>query len=53
MLDQLTYHTDVQGIVGDILQVRADRVKFNDLAIVENFNGECSLAGSRRADSKL
>ena len=44
MLSELTYCTDVVGIVGDILQVRADHVKFDDLAIVQNWDGNRSLA---------
>ena len=44
MLQDLTYYTDVLGIVGDILRVRARNVGFGDLAVVENWNGETSLA---------
>ncbi len=44
MLQDLTYYTDVLGIVGDILTVRAKDVGFGDLAVVENWNGETSLA---------
>jgi len=44
MLAELTYYTDVVGIVGDILKVRARNVSFNDLAVVENWDGETSLA---------
>ena len=44
MLSELTYYTDVVGIVGDILKIRARNVRFNDLAIVENWDGETSLA---------
>ena len=40
MLNNLTYYTDVLGIVGDILRVRAEGVGFGDLAIVENWDGE-------------
>ena len=32
MLQELTYHTEVLGIVGDILRVRARDVGFGDLA---------------------
>ena len=44
MLSELTYYTDVVGIVGDILKIRARNVSFNDLALVENWDGETSLA---------
>jgi V/A-type H+-transporting ATPase subunit B len=44
MLQDLTYYTDVLGIVGDILTVRAKDVGFGDLAVVENWDGETSLA---------
>ena len=44
MLQELTYFTDVLGIVGDILRVRAEDVGFGDLAIVENWDGQTSLA---------
>ena len=44
MLQDLTYYTDVVGIVGDILKVRADGIGFGDLAVVENWDGETSLA---------
>jgi V/A-type H+-transporting ATPase subunit B len=44
MLADLAYHTGVLEIVGDILKVRATGVGFGDLAIVENWDGEESLA---------
>lgn len=44
MLQDFTYYTDVLGIVGDILRIRAKDVGFGDLAIVENWDGETSLA---------
>ena len=44
MLQELTYHTEVLGIVGDILRVRAQGVGFGDLAVVENWDGSTSLA---------
>lgn len=44
MLQELTYYNDVLGIVGDILRIRAKGVSFNDLALVENWDGETSLA---------
>ncbi|HUT91199.1 MAG TPA: V-type ATP synthase subunit B [Thermoguttaceae bacterium] len=44
MFDDLTRHTRVLAIVGDILKVRAKNVGFSDLALVENWDGEQSLA---------
>ena len=44
MLKELTLYTRVIGIVGDILKVRATDVGFGDLAVVENWNGDTSLA---------
>ena len=44
MLQELTQYTNVLGIVGDILRVRAKDVGFGDLAIVQNWDGEQSLA---------
>ena len=44
MLQELTYHTEVLSIVGDILRVRASGVGFGDLAVVENWDGATSLA---------
>jgi V/A-type H+-transporting ATPase subunit B len=44
MLQELTYHTEVLSIVGDILRVRASGVGFGDLAVVENWDGDSSLA---------
>ena len=44
MLKELTYYTDVLSIVGDILKVRAKRVGLGEQAIVENWDGEKSLA---------
>ena len=49
MLQDLTHYTDVLGIVGDILRIRARDVGFGDLAVVENWDGETSLAGELRA----
>ena len=43
MLRELTYYTDVVGIVGDILKIRARNISFNDLALVENWDGEALL----------
>ena len=44
MLQDVTYYTEVIGIVGDILRIRAKDVGFQDLAIVENWDGATSLA---------
>jgi len=44
MFEQLVRYTEVLAIVGDILKVRAKDVGFGDLAMVENWNGEESLA---------
>ena len=44
MINELTYYTRVLSIVGDVLQVSATDVGLGDLAVVENFNGERSVA---------
>jgi len=44
MFQDLIRHTRVLAIVGDILKVRAKNVGFGDLALVENWDGEESLA---------
>lgn len=44
MFQELVRHTRVLAIVGDILKVRAKNVGFGDLALVENWDGEESLA---------
>lgn len=44
MLNQLTYFTHVLSIVGDILKIRARGVGLGELAIVENWDGDRSLA---------
>ncbi len=44
MINELTYYTRVLSIVGDVLQVSATDVGLGDLAVVENFNGEQSVA---------
>lgn len=44
MLQDLTYYTNVVSIVGDILTVRAPGIGFGDLAVIENWNGDTSLA---------
>ncbi|TWU08813.1 V-type sodium ATPase subunit B [Symmachiella macrocystis] len=44
MLDELTFFTRVLSIVGDILKVRAKNIGLGDLAVVENWDGDRSLA---------
>jgi len=44
MLGELTYYTKVLSIVGDILKVRARNIGLGDLAVVENWDGDRSLA---------
>ena len=44
MRQEMTQYTDVLGIVGDILRIRASDIGFGDLAVVENWDGEKSLA---------
>jgi V/A-type H+/Na+-transporting ATPase subunit B len=40
----LLRHTSLLEIVGDLIRVRAEDVAFGDLAVVENIDGETSLA---------
>lgn len=44
VLRELTYYRNVLSIVGDILKVRAKNVGLGDQAVVENWDGEKSLA---------
>ncbi len=44
MKDDLLRHTRVLEIVGDVIKVRAADIAFNDLALVENTDGEKSFA---------
>ncbi len=44
MINELTYFTRVLSIIGDVLVVSATDVGLGDLAIVENFDGEESMA---------
>jgi V/A-type H+-transporting ATPase subunit B len=44
MFDRLKIHTQVVEIVGDLLKVRAEEVAYGSLAMVENPDGEHSLA---------
>ncbi|MHC4401479.1 MAG: V-type ATP synthase subunit B [Planctomycetota bacterium] len=44
MLSECVWHTKVLSIVGDILKIRAKGVGLGDMAIVENWDGEHSLA---------
>lgn len=45
---ELVRHTRITSIVGDILTVRAADVGLGDLAVVENWDGELSLAQTVR-----
>lgn len=44
MLNDLTFYTHILSIVGDIIKVRAKQAGLGDLAVVENWDGERSLA---------
>jgi V/A-type H+-transporting ATPase subunit B len=44
MIPDLLRHTNVLGIVGAVLKVRAAGIEFGDLAVVENCDGRASLA---------
>ncbi|MBW1786117.1 MAG: V-type ATP synthase subunit B [Deltaproteobacteria bacterium] len=44
MIQELFRHTRVLAIVGDTIRVRAKNAAFGDLAVVENVDGEESLA---------
>jgi V/A-type H+-transporting ATPase subunit B len=44
MLEDLKRHTRILDIVGDMIRVKATDVALNDLALVENTDGETSLA---------
>ena len=44
ILQNLIRHTRLLEIVGDIIRVRAEGVAFGDLAMIENIDGEQSLA---------
>ncbi len=44
MIRELMRYTRVLSIVGDILKIRARKVGLGDLAVVENWDGERSLA---------
>lgn len=44
MIQELIRHTRVLEIVGDTIRVKADGIMFGELAIVENVNGDASLA---------
>ena len=44
MFKHLLRYTKVISIVGDILTIRANDVGLGDLAVVENWDGELSLA---------
>ena len=44
MIQDLIRHTRVLEIVGDTIRVRATGAAFGELAVVENVDGETSLA---------
>jgi V/A-type H+-transporting ATPase subunit B len=44
MIQELVRHTRVLEIVGDTIRVRAKDVAFGDIAVVENIDGETSIA---------
>ena len=44
MVQELIRHTRVQDIIGDAIRVKAEGAAFGDLAVVENTDGEVSLA---------
>jgi len=44
ILQNLIRHTRLLEIVGDLIRVRAQGVAFGDLAMIENIDGEQSLA---------
>ena len=53
MLEELIRHTRILDIVGDTIRVRATGVAFGDLAVVENVDGETSLARVVELDRDL
>ncbi|MDI1292747.1 MAG: V-type ATP synthase subunit B [Methylobacter sp.] len=44
IIQNLIRHIRLLEIVGDLIRVRAEGVAFGDIAVVENIDGECSLA---------
>ncbi|MDI1230696.1 MAG: V-type ATP synthase subunit B [Methylobacter sp.] len=44
IIQKLIRHIRLLEIVGDLIRVRAEGVAFGDIAVVENIDGECSLA---------
>ncbi len=53
MFPELTRHTRVIEIVGDTIRVRAEGAAFGDLAVVENVDGETSLAKVVELDRQI
>ncbi len=53
MFPELTRHTRVIEIVGDTIRVRAEGAAFGDLAMVENVDGETSLAKVVELDRQI
>ena len=43
-MENLQRHTDILEIVGDLIKVRARNVGYEDLAVIENRDGESSLS---------
>ena len=53
MFPELTRHTRVIEIVGDTIRVKAEGAAFGDLALVENVDGETSLAKVVELDRQI
>jgi V/A-type H+-transporting ATPase subunit B len=53
MFPELTRHTRVIEIVGDTIRVKAEGAAFGDLAVVENVDGETSLAKVVELDRQI
>jgi V/A-type H+-transporting ATPase subunit B len=53
MFPELTRHTRVIEIVGDTIRVKSEGAAFGDLAIVENVDGETSLAKVVELDREI
>ena len=53
MFPELTRHTRVIEIVGDTIRVKSEGVAFGDLAVVENVDGETSLAKVVELDREI
>ena len=53
MREILQRHTRIQEIIGDIVKVKAESVGYGDLAVIENYDGEQSLAQVIQLDRDL